>query len=137
MAVNGQKRMNFRFQLPMIVFLLACIQLGNAKSPLHYEVVHGWPLLPDNQILDEVSAVAVDSKQNVFVLMRGGRTWPDSDILDTSLIPTATIFVFDGNSRQLLSKWGENTFALPHGIMIDANDNVWVTDVALHQVFKF
>jgi peptidylamidoglycolate lyase len=104
---------------------------------MHYEVVHGWPVLPENQILDEVSSVAIDSKQNVFILMRGGRTWPDSDILDTSLIPAATIFIFDGNSGQLLGKWGENSFALPHGIEIDANDNVWVTDVALHQVFKF
>src|SRR5262245_23951284 len=107
--------MNIRIQLLLILFSLFCIQFENAESPMHYEVVHGWPVLPENQILNEVSAVAVDSKQNVFILMRGGRTWPDSDILDTSLIPAATIFIFDRNSGQLLGKWGENTFALPHG----------------------
>lgn len=26
---------------------------------------------------------------------------------------------------------------MPHGLTIDHEDNVWVTDVALHQVFKF
>jgi hypothetical protein len=26
-----------------------------------YHVVHGWPIVPDNELLDEVSAVAVDS----------------------------------------------------------------------------
>ncbi|XP_041041886.1 peptidyl-glycine alpha-amidating monooxygenase isoform X2 [Carcharodon carcharias] len=31
--------------------------------------------------------------------------------------------------------WDEN-FYLPHGISTDKDDNFWVTDVALHQVFK-
>lgn len=26
---------------------------------------------------------------------------------------------------------------MPHGLTIDGDGNVWVTDVALHQVFKF
>ena len=26
---------------------------------------------------------------------------------------------------------------MPHHLTIDAQNNVWVTDVALHQVFKF
>lgn len=28
-------------------------------------------------------------------------------------------------------------FYLPHGMTIDRHGNVWVTDVAMHQVFKF
>ena len=39
----------------------------------HQHVVHGWPLLSEGSVLDEVSAVGVDSKDNVFVLQRGGR----------------------------------------------------------------
>lgn len=26
---------------------------------------------------------------------------------------------------------------MPHGLTVDADGNVWITDVALHQVFKF
>ena len=26
---------------------------------------------------------------------------------------------------------------MPHGITVDSNGNVWLTDVALHQVFRF
>lgn len=26
---------------------------------------------------------------------------------------------------------------MPHGLTIDSNGNVWLTDVALHQIFKF
>lgn len=28
-------------------------------------------------------------------------------------------------------------FYLPHGVTIDKEENIWLTDVALHQVFKF
>jgi peptidylamidoglycolate lyase len=31
---------------------------------------------------------------------------------------------------------GAGLFAMPHGLTVDAEDNVWVTDVGFHQVFK-
>jgi len=46
------------------------------------------------------------------------------------------VLVFEGRSGRFLTKWGENMFALPHSITVDNAGNVWVTDVALHQVFK-
>ena len=52
----------------------------------NYHVVHGWPVLPENSVLNEVSAVAVDSHGNVLVLQRGGRQWPESDVLDQTPI---------------------------------------------------
>jgi peptidylamidoglycolate lyase len=104
---------------------------------MHYQVIHGWPQLPDNSILDEVSAVAVDSESKIYALQRGGRKWPDNDILDKTPIEVPTIFVFDGRTGSFLKKWGEKLFAWPHSLTIDDNDNIWVTDVALHQVFKF
>jgi peptidylamidoglycolate lyase len=103
----------------------------------HYHVVHGWPVLPENEILDEVSAVAVDSHDNVFVLQRGGRKWPDSGPLDTSPIPVPTVFLFEGRTGRLIAKWGQKILALPHSITVDSQDNLWIADVALHQVFKF
>jgi hypothetical protein len=33
--------------------------------------------------------------------------------------------------------WGANLFIMPHGLTVDKDNNVWVTDVGLHQVFKF
>lgn len=114
--------------------LLACLATA---EPTHYSVVHGWPILPENSMLDEVSAVGVDSDGNAFVLTRGGRTWPESDVLDTSPIAGPTVFVFDGRTGRALRKWGENVFALPHSLTVDAQNNVWIADVALNQVFKF
>jgi peptidylamidoglycolate lyase len=102
-----------------------------------YQVVHGWPVLPANMMLDEVSAVAVDSRDRVFVLTRGNRKWPDSGPLDTTPIHAPTVTVFDGPSGRKLSQWPGDRFALPHSITIDRNGDVWVTDVAWHQVLKF
>lgn len=115
----------------------ALVSLRGDAATVNYHVVHGWPILPENTLLDEVSSVAVDSKGNVLVLQRGGRKWPDSDILDQTLIEKATVFVFDGSTGHLLRKWGEKLFALPHSISVDRHDNIWITDVALNQIFKF
>ena len=103
----------------------------------NYAVVHGWPTLPEGVVLDEVSSVAVDAQGNVLALMRGGRQWPDSDILDQTPIAQPTVFVFEGRTGRFIRRWGEKRFALPHSLTVDRENNVWVTDVALHQVFKF
>ena len=108
-----------------------------AKNLSPYHIVHDWPIVPDNTMLDEVSAVGVDSYGNVFVLMRGGRKWPDSGAMDQTPIPVPTVYVFDGKTGRFITKWGEKVMALPHGLTVDSKDNVWITDVALQQVFKF
>jgi peptidylamidoglycolate lyase len=102
-----------------------------------YQVVHGWPVLPESEMLGITSAVAVDSHNHVFILDRRERVWPNSDTLDTTPIDSATVRVFDGPTGVRLAEWGARTFAMPHGITIDASDNVWLTDVALHQVYKY
>ncbi len=45
-----------------------------------------------------------------------------------------TISAQDG---QMLDGTGGGMFYLPHGMTIDHHGNTWVTDVAMHQVFKF
>ena len=79
----------------------------------------------------------VIGKDNAFFLERGGRKWPDSDVLDQTPIAGPTVFRFEGRTGRLLGIWGRNAFALPHGLTVDLKDNIWVTDVAWHQVFKF
>ena len=109
-------------------------KLANQRE---YHVVHGWPVLPEGEVLGSVAGVGVDSRGMVFVFHRAGRTWPSSDVLDLTPIAQPTIDIFDGRSGALLSRWGANLFAMPHGLTIDQNDNVWLTDVALQQVYKF
>ena len=51
-------------------------------------------------------------------------------------IKVATIIHFS-SSGQPQHAWGSNFFYMPHGLTIDHEGSFWVTDTALHQVFKF
>jgi peptidylamidoglycolate lyase len=113
---------------------------GAAASTIaigHFHAVHGWPQLPEGRDLGAVAGIGVDSHGNVFVFHRNSRSWPDSNELSTSPIALPTVTVFDGQTGRIVSEWGENRFAMPHGLTVDDHDNVWLTDVALQQVYKF
>ncbi|MFC1720193.1 peptidyl-alpha-hydroxyglycine alpha-amidating lyase family protein [Pseudomonadota bacterium] len=111
--------------------------IPGAGLPTGYRVVHGWPQLPEGRVLGEVSGVGVDTHGNVYVFHRNNRTWPPSDELSTTPIAGPTVTAFDAQTGKVVAEWGDNTFAMPHGLTIDRNDNVWLTDVALQQVYKF
>jgi len=104
-------------------------------APAAYAVVHGWPQLPEGRILGQATGVDIDSAGNVLVFHRARRAWSEDPALP--FISEPTIDVFEGRSGRHLRSWGTNQFAMPHGLTIDSEDNVWVTDVLLHQVFKF
>jgi len=100
-----------------------------------YHVVHGWPILPDGLALGQATGVGVDSDDNVFVFHRAGRRW--SDPFPTDPIEYSTIACFDGKTGRQIASWGEDSFIMPHGLTIDSEDNIWLTDVGRHQLFKF
>lgn len=52
-------------------------------------------------------------------------------------ISQATIVELNPTTGQIVKQWGENLFYMPHGLTIDQSGSYWLTDVALHQVFKF
>jgi peptidylamidoglycolate lyase len=114
------------------------IEQGEATTPsgLGYRVVPGWPTLAAGEKLGAVTGVSVDHHGDVFVFHRAGRNWPDSPVLDTTPIATATVLHIDGRSGAVLERWGADRFAMPHGLTVDQDDNVWLTDVALHQIYK-
>ncbi|XP_068944200.1 peptidyl-glycine alpha-amidating monooxygenase isoform X7 [Petaurus breviceps papuanus] len=108
----------------------------------HVEEALDWPgvyLLPG-----QVSGVALDSNNNLVIFHRGDHVW-DGNSFDSKFvyqqrglgpIEEDTILVIDPNNAAVLQSTGKNLFYLPHGLSIDKDGNYWVTDVALHQVFK-
>ncbi|XP_042891754.1 peptidylglycine alpha-amidating monooxygenase-like isoform X3 [Penaeus japonicus] len=91
----------------------------------------------------QVVAVALDSKGDVVVFHRGERRWDGSTFIQDTLrdqehpITQPTLLHLHKDNGQIIDKWGENFFFMPHGLTLDKDDNIWVTDVGLHQVFKF
>ncbi|XP_035297050.1 peptidyl-glycine alpha-amidating monooxygenase isoform X3 [Cricetulus griseus] len=112
------------------------------SGDFHVEEALDWPgvyLLPG-----QVSGVALDSKNNLVIFHRGDHVW-DGNSFDSKFvyqqrglgpIEEDTILVIDPNNAAILHSSGKNLFYLPHGLSIDKDGNYWVTDVALHQVFK-
>jgi peptidylamidoglycolate lyase len=117
--------------------LIAFLGMANAAlaDVSSYSVVHGWPSLPKGRALGRASGVAVDSHNHVFVFHSVDRDW--SDPFPNDPIEGATIAVFDGATGELIAEWGEGMFVMPHGLTVDSEDNIWLTDVGRHQVFKF
>ena len=126
-----------RKSLILIAAILAAFSTPpvSSQSVNNYRVVHGWPTLPDGVVLGPAAGVAVDSKGHLWVFQRGNRIWQEPLSLEPISYPT--VIQFDGNSGKVLNMWGADSFAMPHGLTIDDQDNIWLTDVALHQVFKF
>ena len=78
--------------------------------------------MPDGWKFGRVSSVAVDSKGEVYVFHRGKKAEP--------------IVVFDAKGNYLRG-WGKGQFGNPHGLRVDPNGKVWVTDNGDHQVMRF
>ena len=105
--------------------------------PPSYRVVHGWPHVPRGELLGQVSGVGIGARGDVLVFRRASRSWlSSSDTLSTEPIAEPTVLRFNAETGELVAAWGARQFAMPHGLSVDHQGNVWLTDVALHQVFK-
>jgi peptidylamidoglycolate lyase len=98
--------------------------------------------LPIDRAMGAVTGLGVNSQQMLLVFHRADRTWDsrsftEDNKFDGTPIKNATIFVVDTATGHVVEEHGANTFLMPHGLSIDKEDNVWLTDVGLHQVFKF
>jgi peptidylamidoglycolate lyase len=106
-----------------------------AKAPAPYRKAADWPQLPAGMAFGDMSGVDIDSKGNVILVHRGSgvaRGAPRG-----TRVPEAVVVTLDAKTGKVLQTWGANTFINPHGLTIDHEDNVWLTDTQLHQVFKF
>ena len=103
----------------------------------NFQLVQNWPRLPQDFIMGNPTGLGIDSNQNVFVFHRAGREWPADNIMPAEKISSKTILQLDKDNGTVINSWGDNFFTLPHGLTVDKDDNIWVTDVGSHQVFKF
>ncbi|XP_069481562.1 peptidyl-glycine alpha-amidating monooxygenase isoform X2 [Ambystoma mexicanum] len=108
----------------------------------HLEEVIDWPGV--NLKLGQVSGLALDPENNLVIFHRGDHVW-NGDSFDRKFvyqlrgigpIEQSAILVVDPSSSAIVKSTGRNLFYLPHGLTVDKDGNYWVTDVALHQVFK-
>lgn len=95
-----------------------CVPFAMAAEPA-YEMATGFPQLPAGLQLAAVAGVAVDSKGQILVFHRA----------------EPPVVVLDAGGKWLRS-FGEGLFKSAHGMRMDGDDNLWVTDNANHTVIK-
>ena len=79
--------------------------------------------MPAGWKFGRVSAVSTDAQGNVYVAHRGADADP--------------IVVFDRTGTKMVTSWGKGLFTTIHGLRVDPDGNVWVTDTGDHRVWKF
>ena len=134
--------------LAALVYAQADVKPTNSL-PNPYETVSGWAKLPEGRTWGSTSAVEIDRDgKTIWVAERCGV----NSCADSMLDP---ILHFDETGK-LIKSFGAGMIIAPHGIFIDRDDNVWVTDCTCtggggrgaaaapappatkgHQVFKF
>jgi hypothetical protein len=110
-------------------------------------LVFDWPSEDVLDSLGAVTGVSFGPNGDMYILHRGDRMWTartfnlKDEYMGNRATPILedTILAFSHNLNHsgLMDTFGSNTFFLPHGITVDHEGNVWITDVALHQVLKF
>jgi DNA-binding beta-propeller fold protein YncE len=105
--------------------LVACAALAarwesDRDDGPRYQPAAAWLQLPQGFHFDLATAVATDKYDNLFVAHRG----------------TPPIIVFDKAGRFLRS-WGDRDIAIAHGLRIDRDGHVWMTDLGTHQVIEY
>ncbi len=118
----------FRNQVTTIALLLATLATllsgaANAQNsaPNPYETVEGWAKLPPGRKWGATSAVYPANNGNtIWIAERCGENLCVGSDLDPVML-----FDQDGN---VLRSFGSGMIVWPHGIFVDADDNVWIAD---------
>lgn len=135
MAMNSSLAHGCRITLVAMLLLTACDPAAPPREEVpELAVDTGWPTIPAGAKFGEVSGVDVDGEGNIWMLHRAGRKWAEP--FSEEPIPEPTVFKFSPEGM-LLAQWGAGVFVMPHGISIDPEGKVWITDVAREQVFRF
>jgi DNA-binding beta-propeller fold protein YncE len=104
----------------------AARQAGNVADPPSFDVDRGWPAIPNDWVLGEVTSIAVDTNDRIWVLHRP-RSIPAAE-RERAAPP---VLEFDTAGR-LHRSWGgpADGYDWPereHGIQVDARGFVWIS----------
>ena len=114
------KKIRIGCALVAVVMCALAVHAQNT-SPNPYRTIEGWAKLPDGRTWGATSAIypANDGK-NIWVAERcGTNLCVDSDV--------DPVLLFDPMGN-VVKSFGAGMIVWPHGIYVDADDNVWIAD---------
>ena len=107
--------------------------------------IGSWATLPEGRQWGSTAGVDIDPTDgHVWGYERCAAGSAGGPGINCDNNPVDPIFKFDRNTGEILANFGAGIFVTPHGIDVDEDGNVWVTDFAGneagtkgHQVHKF
>jgi sugar lactone lactonase YvrE len=131
--------MTGRLRLSLTAFAAAWLAYAQPDAPPNsqpnpYRTVEHWFTLPEGRTMGSTSAVWVAPSGHIWVAERCGV----NSCAKSSVDP---VLEFDASGK-VVSSFGANMFVFPHGIWIEKDGSIWLTDGQGvegkgHQVFKF
>ena len=114
--------------VPLVAWFVVTVraQQPSTLRPPAFQVDPTWPAIPNNWVLGEVTSIAVDSRDHIWVLHR-----PRSIPAEKRANGAPPVLEFDAAGR-LLGNWGGdgNGYEWPereHGIYVDPKGFVWIS----------
>lgn len=127
--------MNKLMLLQLCIILFSCNTNQRENINTDYFPDTEWNKKVDQLGLGQVVGLDVDANQNILVFHRAGREW--SLRFPKAYIEDNTVAFIDAKTGAIKKSWGKNLFIMPHGLTVDDNNHIWLTDIGRHQVFKF
>jgi streptogramin lyase len=129
--ISREENLDMRFQhrifaLAAAVALTATLSAQSTVTPTNsapnpYQTIEGWAKLPEGRTWGSTSAVEIDRDgKSIWVGERCGANSCLNSNLDS-------ILKFDETGK-LVKSFGAGMIVFPHGIYVDRDGNIWVTD---------
>ena len=145
--MSNASRLGLVVALALVTLLGTGVEAFAQALPNPYRAVDGWAKLPAGRTMGAVGGVTIDPDgEHIWAVVRCDATAPErfgNECLDSDLDP---VLKFDLEGH-VVESFGSGMFIWPHGIDVDPDGNVWVTDGVStartpagtrgHQVIKF
>jgi len=95
--------------------------------PNPYNTIEGYAKLPEGRTWGSTSAVEIDKDGKSFWVAERCQLNSCWDRAKGEMSPLQTVFKFDSTGK-LATSFGQGMFIFPHGIHVDRDGNIWVTD---------
>jgi len=116
---------NSKTVLQIALVVLTAILSGTAiaqnSAPNPYTTIENWAELPDGRVWGSTSAIyPTNDGKHIWVAERCG-----TNLCVGSDVDPVLLYDLDGN---LVKSFGAGLITWPHGMYVDADDNLWVAD---------